>query len=201
MTRSCTRIRRAACLWACVGLALGTDLWAQPADRTPQVVGFATSFEQLRVLVGPGAKVTVTDAGDTQLSGRIVELSSSSLSIIANGTRRDFGEGDIASIRQRRGDPLGNGALWGAAISAGLVVLTLSVTAADCDCDVSAGAWLWLVAGNAAFGAGLGVGIDALIRRDHVIYRQSPRPAISRRLTITPALGRRSAGVSLSMGF
>ena len=200
MTSLRTRVSRAVCLGTLVTLAIGTDLSAQPAGTTPQTVGVATSFEQLRVIVGPGAKVTVTDAGNTQLSGRIAELSSSSLSIIANGTRHDFGEGDIASIRQRRGDPLGNGALWGFAVGAGLAALAAGATAADCDCDVNAGVWLWLVAGNAAFGAGLGVGIDALIRRDHVIYRQSPRPTVSR-LTITPVLARRSAGIALSMGF
>ena len=199
MTSLRTRVSRAVCLGTLVTLAIGTDLSAQPAGTTPQTVGVATSFEQLRVIVGPGAKVTVTDAGDTQLSGRIVELSSSSLSIIANGTRHDFSEGDIASIRQRRGDPLGNGALWGFAVGAGLAALAAGATAADCDCDVSAGLWLLLVAAEGAFGAGIGVGIDALIRRDLVVYQ--PRPPVARRLAITPVLARRSAGIALSMGF
>lgn len=199
MTSLRTRVSRAVCLGTLVTLAIGTDLSAQPAGTTPQTVGVATSFEQLRVIVGPGAKVTVADAGDTRLSGRIAELSSSSLSIVANGTRRDFGEGDIASIRQRRGDPLGNGALWGFAVGAGLAALLAGANAAECDCDVNAGLWLLLVAGQGAFGAGIGVGIDALIRRDLVVYQ--PRPPVARRLAITPVLARGSAGIALSMGF
>ena len=130
------------------------DVWAQPAPPPPETVGVAASFEQLRVIAGPDAMVTVTDATGTRLTGRIPELSASSLSIIANGQRHDFGEGDIASIRQRRGDPLGNGALWGAGITAGLAALAVGAAAADCDCDASPGAWLWIVGANAVFGAG-----------------------------------------------
>ena len=199
MTSLRTRVSRTVCLGTLVTLAIGTDLSAQPAGTTPQTVGVATSFEQLRVIVGPGAKVTVTDAGNTQLSGRIAELSSSSLSIVANGTRRDFGEGDIASIRQRRGDPLGNGALWGFAVGAGLAAILAGANAAECDCDINTRLWLLLVAGEGAFGAGIGVGIDALIRRDLVVYQ--PRPPVARRLAITPVLARGSAGITLSMGF
>ncbi len=196
---ACPRLTRAACLGVWLGLATAAAARAQPAGRVTPTIGVATSFEQLRVIVGPDANVTVTDAAGAQLSGRISELSPSTLAILANGIRHDFGEGDVASIRQRRGDPLGNGALWGFAVGAGLAALAVGTAASDCDCDVSAGAWLWVVGANSVFVAGLGVGIDALIRRDHVIYR--PGPAASRRLAIRPELARGRAGVSLSMGF
>ncbi len=195
MTHSCTRISRAACLWACVGLALGTDLWAQPADTPPQVVGFATSFEHLRAIATPGARVIVTNAAGEQVSGRIAELSSSSLSITANGNRHDFAERDIASIRERRDDSLANGARRGFAIGAGLGALAI----ATCDCGVSAAQLLLASTYAGAFAAGLGVGIDAMIRGDQVIYR--PGLTSSRRVTVTPVLTRSGAGVSLSLGF
>lgn len=195
MTHLCPRLTSAASFGVWLGLALATDAWAQPADPATPTVGIAASFEQLRVITQPGAKVTVTDTTGGQLSGRIAELSSSSVSIIANGNRHHFGEADLASIRLRRGDPLGNGALWGFAVSAGLAALAIS----NCDCNVGTETWLWVVTANGVFGAGLGLGIDALIRRDHVIYRS--HLASSRRLSIRPELARGSAGVSLSMGF
>lgn len=195
MTYLRTPVSCAVCLGTLVTLAIGTELSAQPVDAPPQTVGVATSFEQLRVIVGPGAKITVTDAAGEQLSGSIAELSSSSLSIIANGGRHDFSERDITAIRERRGDSLGNGALWGLAIGAGLGVLVVSA----CDCTDRAG---WMLLASSVYGglgAGLGVGIDAMIRRGQLIYQ--PRLTSSGRVMVAPWLARRSAGVSLSMGF
>jgi hypothetical protein len=201
MTSVRKRIGNAIGLAALVTAGMAADVNAQPPDTTPEARGVATSFEQLQVIARPDAKVTVTDAAGAAWSGRIVELRSSSLSIIANGTLRDFDERDIAAIRERRGDPLGNGALWGAAITSGLAALSIGLRAADCDCGVTVGAWFWVVGANAAFGAGLGVAIDALIRREQVIYEPRSGSASSPSLTVRPVLSRRGVGVSLSMGF
>lgn len=89
----------------------------------PAGVGVATSFEQLRVLVGPGAKVTVINSTGDQTTGTISALTTSSLSLGVDGRLRDFGERDVATIRQRRSDSLGNGAKWGLGIGAGVGLL------------------------------------------------------------------------------
>ena len=195
MMYSCPRLTRAACLGVWLGLAPATDARAQPADPATPTVGIATSFEQLRVITRPGARVTVTDASGDQLSGRIAELSSSSMSIIANGTRRDFGEGDIAHIRVRRGDPLDNGALWGLAIGAGFGAFVVSA----CDCTDRA-EWMLLASTiYGGLGAGLGVGIDAAIRGEHLIYQA--RATSPGRVRVEPWIARRGVGISLSLGF
>ena len=78
----------------------------------------ATSFEELRFLVEPGETVTVTDANGRESSGKIAELSTSSLGLLMNKTRRDLQESEVMVIRQRRPDSLANGAKWGFAAGA-----------------------------------------------------------------------------------
>ena len=131
--------------------------------------GVAASFEQLQVLVKHGNTVTVTDAAGAQVSGRIESLTPSVLSLDLSGSRSDFNEADVTTIRQRRGDPLANGAWWGFGIFAGLAVVAFST----CDeCWDYPGFALGIIAGQGAMGAGIGVGIDALIRREQTIYRR-----------------------------
>jgi hypothetical protein len=133
--------------------------------------GVAASFEQLQVLVQPGHAVTLTDASGTEVSGRIESLSSSALSLASDGTRRDFLETDVTLIRQRRGDSLANGAWWGFGILAGLAI---AGTAQCGECWRDEPAFMAAFIGfQGALGAGVGVGIDALRRGEHTIYRRS----------------------------
>ena len=149
-----------------------------PASTYAQVnAGVAASFDQLAVLVRPGNTVTLTDATGSEVYGRIEVLSSSTLSLAVDGTRRDFLETDVTVIRQRRGDSLANGAKWGFGIGLGLFALAI----AGCDeCRPTSGIEYGLTAFAGglygAMGAGIGVGIDALKRGEHTIYR---RPGLS----------------------
>ncbi len=52
----------------------------------------AASFEQLRLLVRAGDRVTVTDAAGRETEGKIAALSPSRLELTVNGRRRDFAE-------------------------------------------------------------------------------------------------------------
>ena len=83
----------------------------------------ASSFEQLQLQVGPGDNVTVTETDGRTSSGRIIDLSPSSLDISVNGSVRQLSETDVSEIRQRRGDSLANGAITGtlAGLAAGVV--------------------------------------------------------------------------------
>ena len=71
-------------LTACLLLTLGAS--TTEAQVTP------SSFEQLRVLVGPGDTITVTDTMGEEVTGRIAELSSSSIGLLVEGVRRDLRE-------------------------------------------------------------------------------------------------------------
>jgi hypothetical protein len=149
-----------------------------PTSTYAQVdAGVATSFDQLALLVRPGNTITLTDASGSEVYGRIEALSSSALSLAFDGTRRDFLETDVTVIRQRRGDSLANGAKWGFGIGVGLFALAI----AGCDeCRPTSATEYALTAFAGglygAMGAGIGVGIDALERGEHTVYR---RPALN----------------------
>jgi hypothetical protein len=143
---------------------------AQTSDDTRR--GLAESFEQLQVLVRPGDLVTVTTTTGYRVSGRINSVSPWVLALTANGIRRDYAVADVNTVRQRRSDSLANGAKWGASIGAAL----LAVAIAACDeCRFDSpddyAVAVFATGAYAAMGAGVGVGIDALIRRPHTVYR------------------------------
>jgi hypothetical protein len=130
----------------------------------------AGSFEQLRVLVRPGDTVRVTDGAGDEVRGTITDLSSSSLALRVDGTRRTFFEKDVAAVYQRRNDSLANGAKWGFVIGAGLGVLGGIAIAREYESG-GGGAFipiLGIVYGS--IGAGAGAGIDAMHRSEQVIF-------------------------------
>ena len=69
-----------------------------------------------------GERIRVTDGAGRELQGRLIDLSPSTLSLRTAGVRHDLQEADVAVIRRRQRDGLGNGALVGflsgAAVSA-----------------------------------------------------------------------------------
>jgi hypothetical protein len=72
---------------------------AAPAQTMTEAgPGVATSFEQLRVLARSGDTVTLTDASFSPVSGRIDTLTSSTLSLVVNGIRRNFEPSDVTAI-------------------------------------------------------------------------------------------------------
>jgi hypothetical protein len=158
--------------------------------------GIATSFDQLRLLVRPGDTVSVTDTTGREVTGRIVVLSSSSLALMIDRTRRDLTEPDVTTIRQRRNDSLANGAAWGLGIGAGL---TGALIAASGGVDGEYGWAVLAIAAYGAIGAGVGVGVDAMITSRQVIYERPARPSAA--LTISPVLTGARKGISVSMRF
>jgi hypothetical protein len=157
----------------------------------------ATSFEQLQLLVKAGDTVSVTTSSGQVVKGEIATLSQSSIRLVENGVARDLAEADVSEIKQRRGDPLGNGARNGAI--AGAAFGLISAFFNDCR-KVSCGADRVAAFGvMTALGTGIGVGIDALIVRTQVIYR--PRGRISTGLSIRPLLTTREKGIKVSVSF
>jgi hypothetical protein len=154
----------------------------------------------LQVLVKPGDTVIVTDAAGRETTGKIAGLSPSSLSLLAEGARREWTENDVTTIKQRRADSLGNGAIYGLAIGAGVAAtLVAVVAAADEDEDVSGSDVAIILGAYGAIGAGAGVGVDALIRRRHVIYQRPPASALP--VGIAPWLTSQRKGVRVTLRF
>ena len=170
--------------------------WAAPSHAQGDAgTGVAASFEQLQVLVRPGDTVTRTDASLLPVSGRIDGVTSSTLSLVVNGTRRDYEQSDVTAIWAPKTDSLADGARRGFRIGAALGVLSFLGCLGEC------GSYPVAVAGSfaviTAMSTGIGVAMDARNREttDHLIYR---RPAASgARLTITP----QQTGMMMSVRF
>jgi hypothetical protein len=169
------------------------------ATPTVDAQELAGSLNQLRVLVKPGDTVTITDASGREIRGTIAELSSASLELLVEGSRRPFLESDIKMIRQRRPDSLSNGAKWGFGIGAGLgLIATASVDELEGTGEKAA----WIVLGTLVYGgigAGVGVGLDAMISSDQVIYSQATGSASH--VALRPLFTRGRIGLQASLAF
>ena len=168
----------------------------------PQEVGpgVARSVEQLQLLVQPGDRVAVVDTGGTQVTGRIAEMMPSLLSLLDGGNRRDFREGDVMTIRQRRGDPLGNGALAGLGVGASMGAVGMLLACTTIDCSGSWAAVPIVIGLYGAMGAGVGVAIDAAVRHEQVIYSRR-QAGTSAGVTLVPLLERERMGLLARVQF
>ena len=152
----------------------------------------ASSFEQLALFVESGGRVTVTDNSDRQQTGRIVDLTPSRLVLLGDGSRHEFRAEQVHTIHQWRGDSLKNGALIGAFIGAGAMLHFAGRYVASRDGAICLGL-------SVAAGAGIGVGLDALVRgRQVTIYRSS---GTARSVTVAPLVARNRRGLAVAFGF
>jgi len=126
----------------------------------------ATTLEQLRVLVGRGDKVRLTDGEGHEMNGRIEGLSASELALRVGDSERRLKESEIRTIRVRKDDSLADGAWTGFAVGGTLGLLVgLSISH-----EVGASAVPLLTAFYGGIGAGIGVGFDAMVTHDRTIY-------------------------------
>lgn len=182
------RERRSSVIVCCLMLAL--------SGRVARAQTPAHSFDQLGVRVDPGDTVTVAQVSGDNVTGTVLSLSTSVLTLLVAGARRDFQEPSVVTIRQRHGDPLGNGALWGAGIGAAAL---LSVARAGVGAD---GPWSAKNTANmtyvAGLGCGVGVAIDAMIKGHWTLYA---KPAPASRVAVVPLAGGSRRGVVVAVRF
>ena len=147
----------------------------------------------LESVLTPGTTVWISDADGRERRARIVGMTGGVVSAVTDGERRDIPVGQITRVRARRSDSLLNGALIGAAagVASGLALCRLTETWENCSDDAGP-----MVAAG-ALGAGIGIGIDTLIRGRRTIYetRQTVR------LRVAPIGGRGARGVRLLVAF
>jgi len=169
-----------------VALAWGSSVHAQ------QVV---SSLDELQPLRDTKAKVTVTDASGHEFRGIIAEASRTQLSLRLGSETRQFAADDVRSVRVRKEDSLLNGALIGAGVLGGLTSLIFLDN--ECRSDPSC---YTAVAVYAGAGALAGLGIDAMIHRQVVVYTAS-RSNGQRAFTVAPWAARGRTGVRVSIAF
>ncbi len=144
--------------------------------------------------VAPGTPVAVTDAGGSEVRGRVSAVSATSLTVkTANGSR-SFDATDVRHVR-RDGDRLWNGLAIGAAIGTVGAILPdnrCSGHPPTCDDKQVPERLTFLAAATAA-----GIGIDAL-RRDRTSLYESPGRLA---LRIVPSLwpGQKALSVTIAV--
>jgi hypothetical protein len=147
----------------------------------------ASTLEQLAVLVKPGDTIRVVDVTGRETNGRIGRLSPDVLILDTPAGLQQLGEADVATISQRRGDSLTNGAIIGGVAGAAYFGTMMAIFSQYNDGgDVIVPTAIMGGALMVGLGAAAGVGIDALISGRQVIYRKAP--------------GRTSVGVSPMFG-
>jgi hypothetical protein len=158
----------------------------------------ASSLDQLAVLVKPGDTITVVDVSGREIKGRIGKLSRDALILVTSAGPRQLGEVDVATISQRRGDSLKNGAIIGAVAGTAYFVTAAALLAGSDDGEVIIPT---AIAGGVLFaglGAAAGAGIDALISRRQVIYQ---KPAGRSRVGVSPVFGHGRRGAVVAVTF
>ena len=180
------------------GPVLGLIAFAMTSSSVHAQERVARSFEQLQVLVEPGDTISIEAVG-SEIAAEIASLTPTELTVMVAGDRRTFAPQDISRIRQRRGDSLANGAWWGFGIGVGLGVLgAVAVALDDGSDDLGFAGTSAVVAAYGGMGAGLGVGIDALIRRQQIIYESA---AVSSAVVLVPLVGHKRTGAMIAVRF
>lgn len=159
--------------------------------------------EAIRGRVTEGQKVRITDDQGREWHGRIGSLAPDKLTLVTKDRQqRDLPYGTILRI-DRPHDSLANGALIGLASGAALGLLAVVAEDAD-DCDPAgfldcgdpgAAAYVAAPLVIGGLGAAVGVGIDALIRKDPNLFQR----AGASRLTLGPVIRRDVRGVVVSL--
>lgn len=180
------------------GADAGSIQQESPAAAAPAA---QTEGEEIRRLVKVGQKVTITDDGGRQLEGRIGALGPDRLSLASRTEVTELAYERIVRI-DRPHDGLGNGALWGFGAGAALgFAFVVDEEVTDCEpgffsCgDPHPIAYVLAPAIVGGLGAAIGVGLDALSRREPGIYRRGGTAEVR----VAPTFGRGAAGAALSV--
>jgi hypothetical protein len=176
----------------CVGMLVTVLLGLAPDAAFAQKV--ARTFDELqgRVLLGETVKVVDRDGQATR--GKLLRLTATEITLRTAAGEQIIEGGNVAEVKARRSGPLWNGAVIGAAVptAAGIAILA----ADNVTCDNCAPAFLlW-----AGIGAAIGVGIDALVKGDVTVMKQSPAGA-AKGFGVVPVVGRERQGLLCSIRF
>lgn len=172
-----------------------TWLAATPAARAQELAG---TFDQLRVLVARGDTVTLTDTAGREVTGTVVNLSAAALALRIGNRQQEFPAGEVDTIRQRRQDSLENGAKAG--FATGFVLGLISgLTVAAAHDEVGVGTAVIIATFYGGLGAGIGVGLDAMVKGNQVIYAKAATSASS--VTVAPVVSRGRRAIQVSIGF
>jgi hypothetical protein len=141
-----------------------------------------------------GKTVWITDSSGREERMHIIGVAGNVVTAMVGEDTRQLSTTDIVRIRVRHSDSVLNGALIGAgaAVAAGLYLCTVTEPWANCRDDFAP---MFRIG---ALGAGIGIGVDALIRGRTTIYERERGAA---RLQAAPIVGRHAGGLQVSLSF
>ena len=192
-------------------LSVGSDVLdsdnvrRQGSGSTPEAASAQTDADEIRRRVKEGQKILIVDDQARELTGRIGELRADALMLLVDRKRTDVPYDRILRIDRPR-DGLSNGALIGFGVGAALgLAAVISEESDDCEptgaffeCgDPTGAAYLVAPLVLGGIGAGIGVAVDALIRREPNLYRRHG----ATRISLSPALARDRRGVAISVSW
>lgn len=157
------RTRRGVVLAAALAAAAVAAAEAQPAN----------SFDELKELVELGEDVTITDSAGQVVTGRALDISPASLTLMADGVQLELDEGDVRRIHQSRHDPTRDGALIGLAAGAA-PWLAMTAAAMRGDTDTRPGnvaGMMMITAASGLAGMLIGATVDAGRMEERDLYR------------------------------
>jgi hypothetical protein len=164
----------------------------------------AQSPSRLGEVVRKGQTVQVIDDEGREITGKVSLVSQAALHLVRDGTATEIPFARITQIA-RPTDSLANGALIG--LAAGSAFGVVAATAGTTDCDESSEYWgpcfggPRFIVGSAlifgGIGAGIGVGIDALVRHNRIVYRRDAKPTAR----FVPMVGRGRVGAVMTLGW
>jgi len=162
----------------------------------PQTAG-ERDADAIRQRVKKGQRVRITDDQGREWQGRIEALAADNLALLTKDRQaRDVPYAAIVRI-DRPHDTLASGAMIGFLSGAALGLLAV-VAEANANCwgcfDPTAATYVLVPAFVGGGGAGIGIAIDALVRRDPTLFRRGDS-----RVTLAPSLGPGIRGLRLSM--
>ena len=158
----------------------------------------AATFRELQAnpTLEQNETVEITEANGTTYKAKLTAISDQTLTVTSKGTPRTLTETQVLEIRHARRDSLWNGALIGLAAGLGGGLVAVGSTCTN-DSECAAIATAVFVPTFAAGGAGIGALIDSLTRKHETVFSRST----STHMYIAPIVGRKTAGVHVSLRF
>jgi hypothetical protein len=177
---------------ACFALSLG-------GGGTAQAQTAADSFGSMAGRLAASEKpVRVTTAAEGKISGKLLDLSESSLTVLVGHERRTLQKSEILQVAELH-HHAGQGALIGLGTGAALGFVGMLLACGDCGDESGA----FALAGAIVYG-GIGAGIGALAgaatTTERNVYR-APAPAADARFAVSPLVTTRGAGIAATLRF
>jgi hypothetical protein len=196
MTPLVTSVLLAAAMSA--GAAAHDNVRSQGSGSTPAAASVQTDADEIRRRVKQGQKIVIIDDQGRELTGRIGELRADALMLRVGRNSTDVPYEQILRI-DRPHDGVWDGALKGLGTGVGLGLLAALAASGDSDSFGPDPSHIALVAPLmfGGIGAGIGAGLDALIRREPNLYRRQN----AARISLSPVVGRTRQGVAISVSW